>query len=238
MLCLGHGWTGAAAAHCIVPTACFHHIVFTPFIHWLSCANAFSVSCCFSLALLHKKKKQKPKPATTFSLVHILLSLALFIALRHWLPLNRNLLRVAATVVAVAAPADLALSFFWCESFASVARLYWVSYKKSERKVTRIIDRQVNGEYEFAIHCKQEDSPICWRLIYLFFIFLLPKTNIKRKRQQQQQQMRQRRRHWVSEMEMNIENENGTLARFVVAFVFVHVYLCVLFVCVCVCQTI
>lgn len=90
-----------------------------------SVAQTRSLSAADSRSLSYAKKK-KTKPATTFSLVHTLLSLALFIALRHWLPLNRNLLRVAATVVAVAvaAPADLALSFFWCESFASVARLY------------------------------------------------------------------------------------------------------------------
>lgn len=66
VLCLGHGWTGAAAAtaRCIVAASCFHHIVFTPFIHWLSCANAFSACAPLSLALLRKTQSNKNKNST------------------------------------------------------------------------------------------------------------------------------------------------------------------------------
>lgn len=114
-------WCSSSALHCayrLLSSHCFHSI------YPLTQLRKRVLCQLLLLARSLTQKKKKTKPATTFSLVHTLLSLALFISLRHWFPLNRNLLRVAATVVAVAAPADLALSFFWCESFASVARLY------------------------------------------------------------------------------------------------------------------
>lgn len=106
VLCLGHGWTGAAAAtaRCIVAASCFHHIVFTPFIHWLSCANAFSACAPLSLALLRKTQSNKNKNSTYSLPLWLLNTNTLSLSLSFSLC---NLLRVA--VIVFVTPADLAL---------------------------------------------------------------------------------------------------------------------------------